>query len=213
MPKPGNWKLYQGVQVGSNVHIGDYAVLGVPFGGRPLGELKTIIGHGAVIRSHTLIYAGTIIGDQFTAHHSVTIYQHTEIGYKVNIGPHSVLGAHVSIGNDVLIQSNVFIAEHSTLQEGCWIGPNVVLANTLYPEPAAAGEALPGPTVGSNAKIGANATILPGIVVGSHARVAGGALVAEDVPDGGVVAGNPARLIDDISELGPSEIAYLTGRQ
>lgn len=213
MPKTGNCKLYPGVQVGSNVHIGDYAVIGVPVGGRPLGELKTVIGHGAVIRSHTLIYAGAIIGDQFTAHHSVTIYEHTEIGTNVKIGPHSVLEAHVTIGNDVLIQSNVFIADHSTLEDGCWIGPNVVLANTLNLESLAASEALPGPTVGSNAKIGANATILPGIVVGSDARVAAGALVVEDVPDGAVVAGNPARVIDDTSELGPSEIAYLTGPQ
>lgn len=211
--KARNCTLYPGVQVGSHVHIGDYAVLGVPFGGRPLGELKTIIGHGAVIRSHTLIYAGVVIGDRFTADHSVTIHEHAEIGEHVKIGPHSVVGGHVRIGDNVLIESGVFIAERSTLEEGCWIGPNVVLANTPSPEPLAPGEGVPGPTVGSNAKIGANATLLPGIIVGSDALVAAGAVVVENVPDGSVAVGNPARLIDETSELARSGIAYLTGRQ
>lgn len=211
MAKAENYKLYPGVQVGSNVHIGEYAVLGVPARGRPPGEPKTIIGHGAVIRSHTLIYVGTVIGDRFKADHAVTIHEDAKIGHGVNIGAQSVVGAHVNIADNVLIQSSVSIGDHSTLEEGCWIGPNVVLANRLHPQPSADSEAPGGITVGSHARIGANATILPGIVIGSDAVVAAAALVVEDVPDGGVVAGNPARLIDKTSQLATRELAYLMG--
>jgi acetyltransferase-like isoleucine patch superfamily enzyme len=211
--KAGNCRVYEGVQIGSNVHIGDYAVLGVPFGGGRLGELKTIIGHRAVIRSHTMIYAGVVIGDRFTAEHAVTIHAHAQIGEGVSIGAQSIVGSHVIIGDGVLIESGVFIADRSTLQEGCRIGPNVVLANPQHPDPSADREGLPATTVGSKARIAASASILPGITLGSGALVAAGALVVEDVPDGVLVRGSPARLIDDTSRLSPSEIVYLMGRE
>ena len=51
------------------------------------------------------------------------------------------------------------------------------------------------------AKIGANATILPGVMIGQNALVGAGSVVVENVPDGAVVAGNPARIIKHTSEL------------
>ncbi|GLZ79681.1 acetyltransferase [Actinorhabdospora filicis] len=49
--------------------------------------------------------------------------------------------------------------------------------------------------VGNDVWIGNGATIMPGVRIGHGAIVGAGALVARDVPDYGVVAGNPARLI------------------
>ena len=43
--------------------------------------------------------------------------------------------------------------------------------------------------------IGAGATILPGVCVGRHAIVGAGSVVTKDVPDYGVVVGNPAKLV------------------
>ena len=42
--------------------------------------------------------------------------------------------------------------------------------------------------------IGAGAVVLPGIEVGQHAMVGAGAVVTKDVPDNGLVYGNPATL-------------------
>ena len=44
------------------------------------------------------------------------------------------------------------------------------------------------------ATLGANSTILCGITVGRYAFVGAGAVVTKDVPDYGLVMGNPARL-------------------
>jgi acetyltransferase-like isoleucine patch superfamily enzyme len=62
-------------------------------------------------------------------------------------------------------------------------------------------ENLKGATIKRGAKIGANATLLPGIVIGENALVGAGAVVVDDVPDGAVVVGNPARIVKQIDEI------------
>jgi acetyltransferase-like isoleucine patch superfamily enzyme len=50
-------------------------------------------------------------------------------------------------------------------------------------------------TIGTNAWIGAAATILPGVTIGADAVVAAGAVVTHDVPPATLVAGVPAKVI------------------
>lgn len=57
--------------------------------------------------------------------------------------------------------------------------------------------------IGVNCTIGARAIVLPGIKLGRGCTIAPGALVTRDVPDGGVVVGNPGRLqADSIASVG-----------
>lgn len=55
--------------------------------------------------------------------------------------------------------------------------------------------------VGDGAWIGAGAVLLKGVSVGAQAVVGARAVVAKSVPAGAVVAGNPAKVIGDVSEL------------
>ena len=195
------YKLYPNVKIGERAQIGDYVVIGVPPRGRKEGELETVIGDRAIIRSHTVIYAGNVIGDDFQTGHGAMIREENEMGDNVSIGTGSVIEHHVRIEDGVRIHSQAFIPEYSVLERGCWIGPNVVLTNALYPLSPRARETLRGPTIKPHAKIGANATLLPGIVIGRNALVGAGAVVVQDVPEGKVVVGNPARVVKDVSEL------------
>jgi len=206
------YKLYPNVLLEEGVQIEDFVIIGVPPRGKEPGELETIIGPNAVIRSHTVIYAGNRIGSGFRAGHGVLIRELNEIGDNVSIGSHSVVEHHVKIGNSVRIHSQAFIPEFCVLEDGCWIGPKVVLTNALYPLSPRAKETLQGPVIKRGAKIGANATLLPGIVIGEGALVGAGAVVTKDVPPGKVVVGNPARVIKDVADLGVYELAQIPGR-
>ena len=197
----GTSKIFANVHLGDGVQVVDFCVIGQPPRGKQGGELPTTIGKGSVIRSHTVIYASNLIGDQFTTGHGVMIREENRIGDDVSIGSHSIVEHHVIIGHGVRIHSQAFIPEHSTLEEGCWIGPNVVLTNALHPLCPKAKECLKGPTVKRGAKIGANATLLPDVTIGENAVVGAGSVVVHDVAPGAVVAGNPARTIKHVSDL------------
>ncbi len=195
------YRIYRGVELPPDSIIEDFVILGVPPRGHKDGELKTIIGPNAHIRSHTVIYAGNRIGKGFQTGNKVNIRELNEIGDNVSIGTLSVVEHHVKIGNNVRIHTQVFIPEYSILEDDSWLGPNVVLTNAKYPLSPEAKKNLKGPVIKKGAKIGANSTILPGVVIGMNALVGAGAVVVKDVPEGGVVIGNPARLIKNISSL------------
>jgi len=196
-----SYRLYRGVELGPGSTVEDFCLLGVPPRGQREGDLKTAIGPGACIRSHTVIYAGNRIGKNFQTGHKANIRELNEIGDDVSVGTLSVIEHHVRIGNSVRIHSQVFIPEYSVLEDEAWLGPNVVLTNAKYPQFRGVKENLRGPIIRKRAKIGANSTILPGVVIGENALVGAGSVVLHDVPDGAVVAGNPARIIKDVSQL------------
>jgi acetyltransferase-like isoleucine patch superfamily enzyme len=187
--------------MGPQAIIEDYCVIGVPPRGMSDGEMETIFGSDAHLRSHTVIYAGNIIGNSFQTGNKVNVRESNRIGNHVSVGTLSVIEHHVDIGNNVRIHSQAFIPEFSVLEDDTWIGPNVVLTNAKYPLSRGVKEALQGPCIKRGAKIGANATILPGVIIGEGVLVGAGAVVVKDVPAGVVVAGNPARIIRQLSDL------------
>lgn len=50
--------------------------------------------------------------------------------------------------------------------------------------------------IGDNCFIGAHAIVLPGVTIGDNCIVAAASVVARDVPSGCMVAGNPARVVE-----------------
>jgi acetyltransferase-like isoleucine patch superfamily enzyme len=50
--------------------------------------------------------------------------------------------------------------------------------------------------IGDNCFIGAHSIILPGVTIGNGCIVAAASVVARDVPAGSLVAGNPARIVE-----------------
>jgi acetyltransferase-like isoleucine patch superfamily enzyme len=182
--------IHANVKLGNNVTIEDFCIIGAPFRGQTTEE--TVIGDGAVIRSHTVIYAGNIIGRNFQTGNKANIRELNRIGHDVSIGTLSVVEHHVVIEDHVRIHTQAFIPEFTVLKDACWIGPNVVLTNAKYPRSPNVKNELRGVVVEKAAKIGANATVLPGVTIGANALVGAGSVVTRNVDKDDIVAGNPA---------------------
>jgi acetyltransferase-like isoleucine patch superfamily enzyme len=193
--------LHPNVHLGNNVTIEDFAIIGAVPRGHCDGELPTIIGDNAVIRSHSVIYAGNTFGNDFQCGNHVFLREANNIGSQVSIGTATVIEHHVTVGNKVRIHSQVFIPEYSILEDDCWLGPNVVLTNAKHPKCPKVKQCLKGATIGKGAIIGANATLMPDIEIGSRALIGAGSVVVSDIEPGVVAAGNPAIVIKGISEL------------
>jgi maltose O-acetyltransferase len=54
--------------------------------------------------------------------------------------------------------------------------------------------------IGADVWVGGAALILPGVRIGSRAVIGAGSVVTRDVPDGVFAAGNPCRVIREITE-------------
>jgi acetyltransferase-like isoleucine patch superfamily enzyme len=196
-----SYRVYPNVLLGDGVILEDFVVVGQPPRGQAPGQVQTVIAAGATIRSHTVIYAGNVIGEHFETGHGVLLRESNRIGQDVSIGSHTIIEHHVEIGDGVRVHSNAFIPEFSVLEPGCWIGPAVTFTNARYPRSPGVKNALRGPLVKRNAKIGAGAVLLPGVTIGEDALVGAGAVVVDDVPAGAVVVGNPARVIRFVHEI------------
>lgn len=194
-------EIYEHVVLPAIIEIGPFCVIGQPYRNMKKCQAETRIGDNATIRSHTVIYAGNAIGNNFQTGHHVFIRERNEIGDDVSIGTLSVIEHHVKIGHRVRIHTQVFIPEFSILEDDAWIGPNVVFTNAPYPRGSRVKDELRGPVIRQGAKIGANATLLPGVEVGRGALVGAGSVVTRDVPPYTIVAGNPAKPRGSVHEL------------
>ncbi len=194
-------RIYPNVTLPDDAQIDDFVVLGKPPHGKKAGELTLSLGAGCVIRSHTVIYAGNSIGANFQTGHSALVREENIIGDDVSIGTQSVVEHHVTIGNGVRLHTRVFVPEFSVLGDGCWLGPGVMVTNARYPRSEGVKDRLIGAHIEAGAIIGANAVLLPGVRIGARALVGAGSVVTQDVAPGMVVAGNPARVINQIEKI------------
>lgn len=85
---------------------------------------------------------------------------------RIRIGQHVVVNTRASLDHDCVIAAHTFVA------------PGVVLGGNVF--------------IRDSAFIGSGAVILPGIAIGANVVVGAGAVVIRNVPDGWIIAGNPA---------------------
>lgn len=193
--------LFSNVRLGRDCVLEPPVIVGKPPRGKEDGELETVLGNGCTIRSFTVIYAGTTIGNAFQTGHGALVREGNVIGDNCSVGTNAVLEFDNTIGSFVRIHSGAFL-EMVTIKDYVFIGPNVVFTDDPHPMGCPKfKECVKGATVMEFARIGANSTILPGVVVGRNSLVGAGSVVVKDVEEGTVVAGAPAKVIGKVADL------------
>lgn len=189
------------VEIGDDSVVGPHVILGEPLAAAYTSSdyvnAPLVIGPGALIRSGTIIYAGTTIGERFECGHRVTIREGATIGKHCRIGTLSDVQGHCRIGEYVRMHSNVHIGHKSTVGDFVWIFPYVVLTNDPHPP----SNTLVGVTLEDFCVIATMSVILPGVTVGRDALVGASSLVRQDVSAEAVVVGNPARQVTTVRQI------------
>ncbi|HEU0294624.1 MAG TPA: acyltransferase [Anaerolineales bacterium] len=156
------------------------------------------------------------IGEGSSVWHHAQVREGVKIGSNCIIGKGVYLDAGVPIGDNVKIQNYVSVYHGVVIEDGVFIGPHVCFTNDMWPRAvnpdgslkAADDWVLSETRIKKGAALGANSTIRCGITIGKWAMVGSGSVVTKDVPEHGLVYGNPARLHGFVCACGE-----LTGKE
>lgn len=126
-------------------------------------------------------------------------------GFSIEHNFHCDLGYNIHVGNNFYAGYNCTILDMAEVRIGddCMIAPNVGIytaGHSVEPKDRnKSGYGIP-ITIGNNVWIGGSCVILPGINIGDNSIVAAGSVVTKDVPANTIVAGNPAKILRQITE-------------
>lgn len=124
-------------------------------------------------------------------------------------------GKHTHIGERCFINFNFTVQDDAevTIGDDCNFGPNVTIVTPIHPMlpderkhiKCADGQirrlcyAKP-VRIGNDCWFGANVVVCPGVTVGDNCVIGAGSVVTRDTPSNSFAAGNPCRVIREITE-------------
>jgi maltose O-acetyltransferase len=115
-------------------------------------------------------------------------------------------GSNISIGENFYANYDCVILDVNRVTIGCNVkfGPRVCVYTAGHPIDAGVRRSLlefgKPVAIGDDVWVGGNAVINPGVTIGSNAVIGSGSVVTKDIPDGVVAAGNPCRVLRQITD-------------
>ena len=115
-------------------------------------------------------------------------------------------GFHIKVGKNFFANYNCTILDVAqvTIGDNCQLAPNVgvyTAGHPIHPDTRnTAYEYGKEVHIGDNVWIGGSSVICPGVHIGSNVVIGAGSVVTKDIPDWVVAAGNPCRVIREITE-------------
>ena len=114
-------------------------------------------------------------------------------------------GSNVELGERVFFNFNCLVLDVCPVRIGDYtmFGPGVQILTPMHPMNAEQrrGKEYGRPIeIGSDVWVGGSALILPGVTIGSRSVIGAGSVVTRDVPEGVFAAGNPCRVVREITE-------------
>lgn len=115
-------------------------------------------------------------------------------------------GTHIEAGKNLFINYNCTILDVARVKIGdnCQVAPNVAIYTAGHPVHPVSRNSLyeygKEITIGDNVWIGGNTVICPGVYIGDNVVIGAGSVVTRDIPSWSVAAGNPCRVIRQITD-------------
>jgi len=196
-----NTIIYDNVTIEDNTTICNDCVIGEPLGSYYYDENyknpTTHIGANSLIRSHSIIYAGSTFGDRLVTGHRVTIREKTLAGHNCMFGSYTDIQGSCKIGNFNRFHSYVNIGQESFLGDYIFIYPFVVTTN----DPTPPSSDLVSVKISSFSIVATASILLPGCEIGENCLVAANSTVGGSFNNDMFIAGNPAKAIGKLSKM------------
>lgn len=129
-------------------------------------------------------------------HHAGNLLRWCKVTYLRATGVKIGHNTMISLGAKIDVRrGNVRIGDNCHITYGVVILSHDGAARQIDPQDDGEGAV----DIGDNVFVGVNAVVLKGVTIGDNSVVAAGAVVSMNVPENVVVAGNPARVIREIS--------------
>ena len=114
-------------------------------------------------------------------------------------------GSNIELGERVFFNFNCVVLDVCAVRIGSFslFGPAVQIYTPMHPSNAdlRRREEFGKPVeIGSDVWVGGGAIVLPGVRIGSRAVIGAGSVVTRDIPESVFAAGNPCRVIREITE-------------
>ena len=114
-------------------------------------------------------------------------------------------GSNILLGERIFFNFNCVVLDVCQVKVGDFtlFGPAVQIYTAMHPmnaELRRKQEFAKPIEIGSDVWVGGGAIICPGVTIGSRAVIGAGSVVTRDIPEGVFAAGNPCRVIREITE-------------
>ena len=144
------------------------------------------------------------VGDGYVREKLSGIVQKYDVPLATVIHPRAIVGSGCSIEAGAFVAAgcvitvDVSLGKCALINMGCTVAHDVIIGDyvSIHPGARVSGEV----KIGDYALIGTQAVILNQRTIGRGAVVAMGAVVAHDVPEHTLVAGNPARAVKKLEK-------------
>lgn len=168
--------IHDNVVIGDNCTIQSHCDIGRPTPnakGKPL-----IIGANSTIRSNSVLYQGSEIGNNLQTGHHVLIRENTLAGKFLQLGSYASIEGDCEIGNYNKFHSYVNVAQAAKIGSLVWLFPHVQFTNDKLP-PSGIEHGI---EIDDLVVVATNTLLLPGVKIGLGAFVPAGSIVKEHVP-------------------------------
>ena len=119
---------------------------------------------------------------------------------------HCEYGKHIELGEKFYANTGCIMLDVGkiTIGDNVMFGPNVSIytaGHPLHPESRNSGYEYGIPvSIGDNVWIGGSCVVLPGVKIGNNVVIGAGSVVTKDIPDNVCAAGNPCKVIREITD-------------